>query len=192
MISQEIQDKFFKENWIAITDAISHIQKWTSEKNFQSAENWIKELKNFLWDSEEVQNLEKNLFEIKNSQKWDDNTNKAILNWKEISEWNSNKEVSDEEKSEKIMAALSYASYLVIIPLLLKRDSKLCQHHGKQWLVLVIIFFLFNIVWSLIWFIWWIVAIAQIAIAIYWWMKAYKWEMWTAPIIWDAAKKIKL
>ena len=184
MISQEIQDKFSKENWIAISDAISHIQKWTTEKNFQSAENWINELKKFIWDSEEIQKLEKDLFEIKNSQIPQNKTSEKITK----ESWNI---LSEEEKSERLIAALSYASYLVIVPLLLKKDSKLCQHHAKQWLILVIIFFILSLIWWIIWFIWAILSIFQIAIAIYWWMKAYKWEMWNAPMIWDAAKKIK-
>jgi len=186
MITKEIQDKFFKENWIAITDAISHIKKWTIEKNFQSAKNWISELKKFLTNSEEVQKLEKDIFEMENSQK---------DLWKSQPVWNTKETIETEvqtskEETERFMAALSYASYLVIIPLLLKKDSKLCQHHGKQWLIFVIIFFLFNIIWSIIYWIWVIVALSQIALAIYWWMKAYKWEMWVAPFIWDAAKKI--
>jgi len=193
MISQETQDKFYKENWIAITDAISHIQKWTSEKNFQSAENWIKELKNFLSDSDEVKNLEKELFEMKNSQS---SEAKAVVNSEKSPEWNSNSTISDEEKSEKFMAALSYVSYLVIVPLLLKKDSQLCQHHWKQWLVIVIIFFILWTIANFLPFIWSamvaMISLAQIAIAIYWWMKAYKWQMWVAPIVWEAAAKIKL
>lgn len=187
-MTPEIKEKFLKENWIAIEDAIAHIKQWTNEWNFDSAENWLSELKKFLWDEKEVQELEKNIFEMKNSKK--DNPSKNTLKKEDISNWE--KEANEDEKTERFMAALSYASYLVIIPLLLKRDSKLCQHHWKQWLILVIIFFLFNIIWSIIWFIWWLTAVAQIAIAIYWWMKAYKWEMWVAPFIWDAAKKINL
>ena len=188
MISQEIQEKFLKENWISINEAISHIQTWISEKNFQSAENWINELKKFLWTSNEVQLLEKDLFEMKNSQQ---------DLWKSEPIWNTKPTIEDEniqheEKSERFIAALSYASYLVIVPLILKKDSKLWQHHSKQWLVIVIIFFLFSILWWIFWFVWWILSLLQIAIAIYWWMKAYKWEMWIAPVIWDAAKKIKL
>ena len=188
MITREIKDKFAKENWIAIEDAIAHIKKWTAEKNFQSAENWLSELKKFLWDSEEIQALEKEIFEMKNAQKdWENSTS---------STWNTkpsiaSEQASEDEKSERIMAALSYASYLVIIPLLLKKDSKLCQHHWKQWLILVIIFFLFWIIWNIIYWIWVIFSLLQIAIAIYWWMKAYKWEMWVAPFIGDAAKKLK-
>jgi len=182
-MTPEIKEKFLKENWIAIEDAIAHIKKWTSENNFQSAENWITELKKFLWDSEEVQELEKEIFEKKNFQKNEIKTPVNIAN---------NIENKTEDKSERVIAALSYASYLVIIPLLLKRDSKLCQHHWKQWLILVVIFFMFSIVWNIIYWIWVIFSLAQIAIAIYWWMKAYKWEMWVAPFIWEAAKKINL
>lgn len=181
-MTQEIQDKFLKENWIAIEDAIAHIKQWTNEWNFSSAENWVSELKKFLWDSEEVKSLEKEIFEKKNVQK-------SEIQTPVKTEENENQ---TEDKSERFIAALSYASYLVVVPLLLKRDSKLCQHHWKQWLILVVIFFMFNIVWNIIYWIWAITSLVQIAIAIYWWMKAYKWEFWVAPFIWEAAKKIKL
>ncbi|MCD5382997.1 DUF4870 domain-containing protein, partial [Candidatus Gracilibacteria bacterium] len=179
--------KFAKENGIAIEDAIAHIKKWTAEKNFQSAENGLSELKKFLGDSEEIQALEKEIFEMKNAQKDGENSTSTGNTKPSI----ASEQASEDEKSERIMAALSYASYLVIIPLLLKKDSKLCQHHGKQGLILVIIFFLFGIIGNIIYGIGVIFSLLQIAIAIYGGMKAYKGEMWVAPFIGDAAKKLK-
>lgn len=43
---------------------------------------------------------------------------------------------------ERTIAALSYVSFLAIIPFYLKKDSKFCRFHGKQGLLLAIIFFL--------------------------------------------------
>jgi len=43
---------------------------------------------------------------------------------------------------ERTIAALSYFGFLAIIPFYLKKDSKFCRFHGKQGLILVVIFFL--------------------------------------------------
>ncbi len=42
---------------------------------------------------------------------------------------------------ERSIAALSYISFLAIVPFYLKKDSKFCRFHGKQGLLLAIIFF---------------------------------------------------
>jgi uncharacterized membrane protein len=42
---------------------------------------------------------------------------------------------------ERTIAALSYVSFLAIIPFYLKKDSKFCRFHGKQGLLIAIIFF---------------------------------------------------
>ena len=49
--------------------------------------------------------------------------------------------VQPEEKitsEEKIFSAIGYLGILCLIPLLLKRESKFCQLHGKQGLVFLI------------------------------------------------------
>jgi uncharacterized membrane protein len=42
---------------------------------------------------------------------------------------------------ERTIAALSYVGFLAIIPFYLKKDSKFCRFHGKQGMLLAIIFF---------------------------------------------------
>lgn len=42
---------------------------------------------------------------------------------------------------ERTIAALSYVGFLAIVPFYLKKDSKFCRFHGKQGLLLAIIFF---------------------------------------------------
>ncbi len=43
---------------------------------------------------------------------------------------------------ERTIATLSYISFLAVIPFYLKKDSEFCRFHGKQGLLLSIIFFI--------------------------------------------------
>ncbi|MFH0820532.1 MAG: hypothetical protein V1908_02045 [Candidatus Peregrinibacteria bacterium] len=42
---------------------------------------------------------------------------------------------------ERGIAALSYVGFLAIVPFYLKKDSKFCRFHGKQGLLIAIVFF---------------------------------------------------
>ena len=42
---------------------------------------------------------------------------------------------------ERTIAALSYVGFLAIVPFYLKKDSKFCRFHGKQGLLVAMIFF---------------------------------------------------
>jgi uncharacterized membrane protein len=42
---------------------------------------------------------------------------------------------------ERSIAALSYIGFLAIVPFYLKKDSKFCRFHGKQGLLLAILFY---------------------------------------------------
>lgn len=57
------------------------------------------------------------------------------------------------EYGERILSAIGYISFLCVLPLLAKPDSKLCQHHGRQGLVLAILSFLIPMVMGILWFI---------------------------------------
>ncbi|MBN1258977.1 hypothetical protein JXA05_04450 [Candidatus Peregrinibacteria bacterium] len=46
---------------------------------------------------------------------------------------------------ERTIAALSYVSFLAIVPFYLKKESKFCRFHGKQGLTVAIIFFSLNL-----------------------------------------------
>ncbi len=45
---------------------------------------------------------------------------------------------SEDIQENKVIAALSYVGLLVLIPLLVKKDSPYCQFHAKQGLALLI------------------------------------------------------
>lgn len=63
---------------------------------------------------------------------------------------NSNSEVNINEDElttlhERSIAMLSYFGFLAIVPFYLKKDSKFCRFHGKQGLMLAIIFYLLQL-----------------------------------------------
>ncbi len=66
----------------------------------------------------------------------------------EEKEKKSEKKVAEPERQdmttlhERTIAALSYFGFLAIIPFYLKKDSEFCRFHGKQGLLLAIIFFI--------------------------------------------------
>jgi uncharacterized membrane protein len=62
----------------------------------------------------------------------------------EIKQDASVKEESIDEMTtlhERTIAALSYVGFLAIVPFYLKKDSKFCRFHGKQGLLVAMIFF---------------------------------------------------
>lgn len=102
------------------------------------------------------------------------------------------KEAINEEKrqempvaeDEKISAALSYVWILVLIPLLLKKNSKFAQFHAKQGLVLCVIELLGM-------FIFWfplfgqLLGLLTLLAAIYGFIKAYNGEWYKMPLVYE-------
>lgn len=95
----------------------------------------------------------------------------------------TNRDVED----NKVMAALSYIWILFLIPLLLKKDSKFCQFHAKQGLILFILSF---ITWFPI--IGWLIGLAIIVVSVVSIVKTLAGEQWQIPFIYDLSKKINL
>jgi len=90
-------------------------------------------------------------------------------------------------EANKVVAALSYIWILFLIPMLLKKDSKFCQFHAKQGLIL----FLFSFV---TWFpiIGWLVGLAIIIVSVAGIVKTLAGEQWEIPFVYDLSKKINL
>ncbi len=90
-------------------------------------------------------------------------------------------------ENNKHSAALSYVWILFLIPLLTKKDSKFCQFHAKQGLVLFII--------SLVsWFPFFgqIIGLAVLIVSVIGILKVLAGEYWEVPYINDWSKKIKI
>lgn len=190
-ISPEIQENFKKENWMSFEEAVNHVKNWIKEKNLPTAESGIMEIEKFCPELDELIELKSELRKAKSAEF---QANAKNL-WINTSKSNENIEAGNFSDDEKLIAAMSYIWFLAIVPLVLKRESLLCQYHWKQWLILAIFFF-FMITISNFIPLWWImnsfISILQVVIAIYWWWQAYSGKLWTVPWIWDFMKKLKI
>lgn len=74
-------------------------------------------------------------------------------------------------KGEKFLAAIAYLSFLCILPLVLKQDSKFCQFHGKQGLVLLVFWlglgFFAELIKPFSYFVWLVLTLTYIGFAFY-------------------------
>ncbi len=94
-------------------------------------------------------------------------------------------------EDNKVMAALSYAWILFLVPLLGKRDSKFAQFHAKQGLVLFIIELIASL---LMWFpvFGQLIMLALLVVSVLGIIKALNGEWWKIPFIHEWSKKINL
>ncbi|MFA6272178.1 MAG: DUF4870 domain-containing protein [Patescibacteria group bacterium] len=98
---------------------------------------------------------------------------------------------SKDIEENKLIAALGYVWILCLIPLLMKKESKFAQFHGKQGLVLFIV----EIVgWLVYWipFVGWLFAVLVLVMAIIGFVKALSGEYWELPIVGSFAKKLNI
>lgn len=93
-------------------------------------------------------------------------------------------------EDNRVLAALSYVFFLFILPLG-KKDSKFCQFHAKQGIV---VFVAWIIVSFLGWipFIGWAAWLSLLIITVLAIVKTLKGETWEIPYLSDFAKKINL
>ena len=94
-------------------------------------------------------------------------------------------------EENKILAALSYAWILFLVPLLGKRKSKFAQFHAKQGMVL----FILELIGSLLmWFpvFGQLLMLAFVVISVIGIIKALNGEWWKIPYIYSWSKKINL
>jgi len=98
-------------------------------------------------------------------------------------------------QDNKLMAALSYIGILCLIPLLAKKDSKYCQEHGKQGLILFIGFIAVMVVgWIPIlgWIVGFFGSIALLIVGLIALIKCLMGEFWEIPVIGQYRTKINL
>ncbi len=91
----------------------------------------------------------------------------------------------------KVIAALSYIGILFLIPLLAKRESKFCQEHAKQGLVLFIVWIVGSFVF---WFpiIGWLLLIIVFLADLMAFIKALSGEFWEIPLIGPLRKNFNI
>jgi len=106
-----------------------------------------------------------------------------------------NKPTDKDIEENKVLAAIGYIWILFLIPLLAKKDSKFCQFHGKQGMILFIAWIVLVVVgWVpfLGWIIFFFGSIALIILSLVGLIKALTGEYWELPILGQYAKKINL
>jgi len=106
----------------------------------------------------------------------------------------SNEEHSETvPQGEKILAAIGYFSFLCILPLVLKPESKFCQWHGKQGLAITMVFMIFSVVmWFFAWFwggVYSLLGLLQFLLAVYGIYIAFQGKMTKIPFIATIAEK---
>jgi uncharacterized membrane protein len=87
----------------------------------------------------------------------------------------------------KNVAALSYLWILFLIPLLSKKDSKFCQFHAKQGLILFILSLL-------TWFpvLGWLLFLVLVVVSVFAILKVLNGEWYKIPYVYDWSKKFNL
>lgn len=98
-------------------------------------------------------------------------------------------------QNDKLFAAIGYLGILCLIPLLLKKDSAFCQHHGKQGLVLLIawlILWVGNVIPVLGQIVWAVGSVALLILLILGIINALNGKMWEMPVLGEYAKQIKI
>lgn len=98
-------------------------------------------------------------------------------------------------EDNKVIAAISYIGILCLVPLLAKKESAFAQFHGKQGLVLFIVWVVVGIV-AMIPFIGWVIAplasIALLVVSLIGLVQTLGGKYWKLPYLAEYAEKIKL
>ncbi|MEA3313392.1 MAG: DUF4870 domain-containing protein [Caldisericota bacterium] len=103
-------------------------------------------------------------------------------------------DVNDVQEN-KVFAALSYLGILVLIPLLVKKDSKFAMEHAKQGLVLFIIemiLWVINFIPVLGQILWIVVGIILFIVSLMGLIYALQGKFWKIPFVYDWAQNFKL
>jgi uncharacterized membrane protein len=102
---------------------------------------------------------------------------------------------ANDVQENKVFAALSYLGILVLIPLLLKKDSKFAMEHAKQGLVLFImemILWVVNFIPVLGQILWVVVGILLFIVSLMGLVYALQGKFWKIPFVYDWAQNFKL
>lgn len=94
-------------------------------------------------------------------------------------------------EANKVVAAISYAWILCLVPLLGKRDSEFAQFHAKQGFVLFVIEIIAGLVF---WFpvLGQLLMLSLVIVSVIGVVKALDGEWWEIPYVYEWSKKINL
>jgi uncharacterized membrane protein len=98
--------------------------------------------------------------------------------------------MTKDAQDNRVLGALAYVFFLFILPLG-KKDSKFCQFHAKQGIVMFVAWIAVSFL-SWIPFIGWAAWLSLLIITVMAIVKTLNGEMWEIPYVADYAKRIKL
>jgi len=90
-------------------------------------------------------------------------------------------------EENKVLACLSYVSILFLIPMLVKKDSKFCQAHAKQGLIMFI-----GLLFGVIPVIGWLWAMVLVVIDVIAIIHTLQGKFWKIPGAYDLSQKFNL
>lgn len=103
----------------------------------------------------------------------------------------TNEPESNIPEDERILSAIGYLGPLCVLPLFLKPKSKYCQFHGKQGLIMMLIWIAFLILFAAI-PIFGIIFFFFMLLILFSMYNAYMGKMWKIPVVGDFAEKFDL
>jgi uncharacterized membrane protein len=150
----EAEKKFTAENGMSSAEAWNFVLQWKKEGKIQEAQNGCQEILRYFPDNQEAKMMLSKMEEDAREQQPVHHPKKKkgipIPLQKMIDKATTPQEplpgMETPEKEERFWGAFSYAYFLVLIPLLLKRDSQFVEFHALQGILLAIFTFVyFNI-----------------------------------------------
>ena len=165
-ISSEIQTAFEKENQMTIDEAWNYVQKWFKEKEYERVSTGCKEILHFVPEWKEVEELstqaeqEIQALQTSPSPFSQEENGRATDSAKEIEKISEKKEKESQRvanaviqaektfqqikkgefdwKGERFLSTIGYIGPLFFLPLFIRKESDLCQIHGKQALIIAL------------------------------------------------------
>jgi uncharacterized membrane protein len=93
--------------------------------------------------------------------------------------------------TEKLLSALGYIGFLCVLPLVLRRDSKFCNYHGKQGLILAIFDMAIRL-FSMFTGFYTVLLILFYLLLIYCIVRAFRGDYFTLPVVSELAGDLKI
>lgn len=184
-ISEDIKLSFQKENQMTIEEAMTHVKNWIKDGNFESAESGIAELEKFVPGLAEVTDLKVAMRDAKAK-----NAEASID--KSVKKTDSLPDPSMPSKSERFLSGIGYFGFAAVLPLVLKRDSDFCKYHGKQGLMLAIVFTIMKPFSILMPGGLGLMSILYLCISIFAFIQANGGKLWNMPLFGDLARNLPL
>ena len=169
--NQDAAQKFKEVNGMSIEEAYGHVKEWHEAGQYANVIDGCEEIMRYDQNYQDIQTI---IADAKNKQTAPEKiktestpTSSEPVETIETAAQQTTEEISEEQQNkikddfsvekdpnepkepkvttdEKALAAIGYIGFLAILPLLMKKSSDYCQFHGKQGLVLAIIFFLYK------------------------------------------------